>query len=348
MISESSNTVTDDDYFIIDSAATASVVTKLGLFEPNSLRIFGKTEIVSILGISGDAGLATPGVGNLPTPFDNLNALYVPNAIFNILSWWSIRKTHYIKVRHQMLHPPRNRQVRLQPNTVSATERVFCISHISQLQKLGLNRKASIRAASCQDLHECLGFRNPEVMKAIINRRGNKDFTNADFDFWLKHYHGEFCRGCPACSNAPPHSDSTTRERDQIGQLVHADLFQVVSKLPSGCFTAIAFIDDASSHKSVVVLEDKTKGSLMDAVYDVTSNYSRSGNKLIELRTDGEPVFQSLTAPLKNIHGIQHSFCEEYRHEASAERGIQTLEKKFLAFIHGADVPVPTLLITGK
>jgi hypothetical protein len=358
-----SNTPTDDEFFIIDSGATTSVVTKLGLFKPDSLRLFGKTEHVSILGISGDAGLKTPGVGQLPTPFANSHALYVPDAISNILSWWDIRATHKIKLRRQdredehlelvhkvnrtisrcYIHPVIGMYV-YRPDAPRATERIFSLSHISQLQKLGLNRKAAARAARCQDLHECLGFCHPEAMRSLINRRGNKEFTNADYEFWTKHYHPEYCRGCPARANAPPHHDRTNREMDSIGTLVHADLFQIVSKLPAGCFNAIAFVDDSSGHKDIRILDNKTKGSLMDAVYEVAMKYKRAGGTIKELRTDGEPAFACLTDPLERIHAIKHTMCEEYRHEASAERAIQTIEKKFLAFIHGADVPIPTFL----
>ena len=98
---ETSAVVDDDDAFIIDTGATTSCTKSLHLLHHNTFVNFEADEQVRILGISGDQGLISPGEGRLQGEFHATHALYVPDASANILSWWSIKKTHRIQVVRQ-------------------------------------------------------------------------------------------------------------------------------------------------------------------------------------------------------------------------------------------------------
>jgi hypothetical protein len=124
--------------------------------------------------------------------------------------------------------------------------------------------------------------------------------TNADSDILKKHYLPNYCRGCPARCNAPP----------QAGKLIHADIYIITSSVPSGNITAIAFVDEASGHKSVGILDDKSKGSLMDAIHPVYLAYKSAGKRIIEFRTDGEPTTQSITEPQDKLYDVRYSMSE--------------------------------------
>jgi len=359
----STNSDPDGDSFIIDTGATTSCVKSLHLLRHDSFKRFASDEQVRILGISGDNDLVAPGNGQLHDAFDQTRALYVPDATANILSWWSIRKTHRIQVMRQdeadehleLINKLTGESTRCyidpklglyvwRPVRTHVVANIYSISHIRQLQKLGLHKRAVVRAARCQDLHESLDFCHPAALRELIVKRGDKTMTRADFDFWQTHYHPNYCRGCPCRGNAPPQADATTRPRSTVGELLHADLFHVTSNIPSGNFTAVAFIDEACGHKSVGVLASKSAKDILQAFAPVHAAYKAAGKPITELRTDGEPTLQALTAPLDATYSVRHTMSEEYRHATTAERGIQTLEKKFLACIHGADVPIPTFL----
>ena len=93
--------VDDDNAFIIDTGATISCTKSLHLLHHNTFVNFEADEQVRILGISGDQDLISPGEGQLQDEFHATRALYVPDASANILSWWSIKKTHRVQVKQQ-------------------------------------------------------------------------------------------------------------------------------------------------------------------------------------------------------------------------------------------------------
>jgi hypothetical protein len=350
-----------NDLFILDTGATTSCATSLRLLQ--QIKVFQDDESVEILGINGKNPLIAPCSGYLTGPFVSTPALYVPDASANILSWWGIKTAYKIDIVDQDLdsehvllsHKATQDEIRCyidpalglyvyRPSEYDVRPRCLSLSHVRTLQKLGLPKAAASRAAACQDLHETLGFCNPGVLRDLIHKRGNKGITPADVTFWEKYYHPNYCRGCPARQNAPPQVEATTRASDQMGDLVFADLFEINSAMLPSSLTAIAFLDEATGHKHCRVIPDKSIGAIMDETHSLVQRYKRGEKRIKRLRTDGEPTFVGLTAPLFNTYDILHEMSEPYRHCAPIERAIQTIERKFLAVIHGADVPIPVFL----
>jgi hypothetical protein len=350
-----------NDVFILDTGATTSCAISLRLLQ--QVKVFQADESVEILGINGKNPLIAPCSGYLTGPFAATPALYVPDASANILSWWGIKTAYKIDLVDQDLdsehvllsHKTTQDEIRCyidpalglyvyRPSEYDVRPRCFSLSHVRTLQKLGLPKAAASRAAACQDLHETLGFCNPGVLRDLVHKRGNKGITPADVTFWEKYYHPNYCRGCPARQNAPPQVEATTRASDQMGDLVFADLFEINSAMLPSSLTAIAFLDEATGHKHCRVIPDKSIGAIMDETHSLVQRYKRGEKRIKRLRTDGEPTFVGLTAPLFNTYDILHEMSEPYRHCAPIERAIQTIERKFLAVIHGADVPIPVFL----
>jgi hypothetical protein len=347
--------------FILDTGATTSCATSLQLLQ--QIKVFQNDESVEILGINGKDPLIAPCSGYLTGPFVATPALYVPDASANILSWWGIKTAYKIDIIDQdfatehilLTHKISRSEIRCyidptlglyvyRPSEYEAQPRCFSLSHVRTLQQLGLPKAAASRAAACQDLHETLGFCNPGALRDLVLKRGNKGITPADVNFWEKYYHPNYCRGCPARQNAPPQLDATTRPSDQMGELLFADIFEINSALLPKSLTAIAFLDEATGYKHCQVLPDKSIGAIMDETHLLVQKFKKGNKRINGIRTDGEPTFAGLTAPLFNMYNITHEMSEPYRHCAPIERAIQTIEKKFLAVIHGADVPIPVFL----
>ena len=174
-----------DDLFIIDTAATVSCVTTLRLLATATLTKFEADEIIRIEGISGHDGLISPASGNLHGPSANTRCLYVPEAASNILSWWDIRNSHRIDLEAQdtpdehllltcktsgvkvqcFIDPVLHMYVYRPAHPGQPTPRIYSLSHVRKLQQLGHNKKAAVRAARVQDLHESLGFCHPAVVQ---------------------------------------------------------------------------------------------------------------------------------------------------------------------------------------
>ena len=360
--------------FIIDSAATVSCVNNYTLIRSPTYTCLLDPREANIEGINSGANLRVNGAGLLFHPFEHVRALHAIQASENILSWWDIKRTFWIRLKNQdATNEHLELTTKLLPKIVvrcfidphlglyvyvptrpihshldfhDVPRRILRMSTTLQLQYNGYTKAHANRIARVQALHETMGFAGPEAIGRIIQRRGNGgNITFKDFINWRDDYHPKFCTGCPdGKSKSANASTSSSRGSDKIGELCFTDLFYFSSRLlPDSLKIALA-IDDVSSMFHAQIVDSKSKADLTKAYEEIKKSYNDNGHDLKVIRSDNEPAYTNLSSRLRDNMDISLKHSEDYRHNKRVERGIRTVRERVLSILHGSETPIPTFL----
>ena len=350
---------------IIDSGSEATFVRSQDILNWDTARD-ASGDGVAVRGFTSSQALPVRVAAKLLSPLDQVEAYYSEEFGEDIMAWNTLESLHEVQiVRDEGAH-----YLRCVNNVTGEVIRCFkdtdaknfytyrwpdapdvvCFkvsSTLEKAQKLGLSKAGAARAIEAEALHKSLGHASFEVMRKTLRQQVFHDckLSVEDVDNFEKHIG---CIGCeigkttrePAVMTDPP------KPTDQIGDLVHGDVFNISSEDKTfKTLNFLALVDDYTGYVNVVPLANSSGEEIVKAVKVVANIYSKSGHSIKRIRSDNGAGFTAqATKNALEAMGIQSGQCTAQSHVRKAERSIRHIKDMFRSTLFDLPYLLPNSL----